>query len=195
MSKHSFDGGALLAPVPPVLVTCEHNGITNSLTVGWTGILNTNPPKTYISVRPERHSYSLIKESGEFTINLMSSKYAKAVDYCGVKSGRDIDKFKECNLHYEKGVKNSCPMVKESPLSIECKITDVVELGTHTMFMADIVSCNVEEEIISSSGRFRLDKADLLAYCHGEYYKLGEKLGTFGFSVMKPKTKRKKGIK
>ena len=125
----------------------------------------------------------------------MPSRYAKAVDFCGVKSGKDTNKFKECGLHYEKGVKNGCPMVSESPLTLECKITDEVELGTHTMFIADIVSCNVEEEILSSSGKLRLDKADLLAYCHGEYFKLGEKLGSFGFSVMKPKTMRKKGIK
>ncbi len=195
MSKLNWKGGTLLAPVPPVIVTCSNGEENNALTIGWTGIINSDPPKTYISVRPERHSYQLIKQSGEFTINLMPSRYAKAVDCCGVKSGRDVDKFKQCGLHYEKGKSVACPMVSESPLTLECKVTDELPLGTHTMFVADIVSCNVEETVISQSGKLRLDKADLLAYCHGEYFRLGEKLGSFGFSVMKPKTMRKKGIK
>ncbi|MGN1080890.1 MAG: flavin reductase family protein [Acutalibacteraceae bacterium] len=192
MGRLSWKGGTLLSPVPPVLVSCGDGEISNVITVAWTGIINTLPPKTYISVRPERYSFGIIEKTGEFTINLMPAKYVRAVDFCGVKSGRDTDKIKECGLHFENGAEVSCPMIAESPLTLECKVFEKKELGSHTMFLADIVSCNADSGIVTKEGKLCLDKAGLLAYSHGEYYKLGEKIGSFGFSVMKKSTAAKK---
>jgi flavin reductase (DIM6/NTAB) family NADH-FMN oxidoreductase RutF len=162
----------------------------NALTIGWTGILNTIPPKTYISVRPERYSYNLIKESGEFVINLPTEKIVKAVDYCGVRSGAKEDKLAKCGLTVSPSVKISAPMVDQSPVNLECKVTDIVHLGSHDMFMATILSVSVDEKIIEESGRLALEKADLLAYAHGSYFALGKSVGTFGFSVRKKKKRR-----
>lgn len=195
MSKKSWKGGTLISPVPPVIVTCTNGEENNLLTVAWTGIINSDPPRTYISVRPERYSYSFIEKSGEFTINLMPARYARAVDFCGVRSGRDGDKAKKCGLHYENGVKVLCPMIAESPLSLECRIFEKKELGSHTMFLADIVCCNVEDSLISPSGKLRLDSAELLSYCHGEYFSIGKKLGKFGFSVEKKSSAKRCGKK
>ena len=190
MSKIKWKGSTLLAPVPPTMVTCGDDDKSNVLTVAWTGIINSHPPKTYISVRPERYSHKLISEKREFVINLTSAPLVRAADFCGVRSGKDMDKFEVCSLHKEKANEVSCPLIAESPLSIECKVTDIVSLGTHDMFIADIVAVDVNEELLDEEGKLRLDKADLAAYSHGEYFALGKKLGTFGFSVKKKRKKK-----
>lgn len=191
MSKIIWKGGALLAPVPPVLVTCRFGKNDNIFTVGWTGIINTKPPKTYISVRPSRFSYDIIKNSGVFAVNLPSDKMVRAVDYCGVKSGRDIDKFNIMSLKTEQAQIIDCPILTASPVTMECKVFDIVRLGTHDMFMADIVSVSVSEDLVNQSGRLMLDRAGLLAYAHGEYFTLGKKIGSFGYSVRKRKKNNK----
>lgn len=190
--KQVWKPGALLAPVPPALVSCSHGGVDNLITIGWTGILNTEPAKTYISVRPERFSYNLIYESGEFVINLPTSHIIRSIDFCGVRSGKNVDKFKECKLTKEKASIVKCPMVKESPVNLECKVTDIIPLGTHHMFMADIVAVNVDERYIDEKGRFRIEKCALAAYAHGQYFALGKKIGSFGYSVKKKPKETKK---
>ena len=192
MSKVKWKGSALLAPVPPALVTCGTMEKPNVLTIAWTGIINTNPPKTYISVRPERFSYDMIDKMGEFVINLPTKDMVRAVDFCGVKSGKDTDKFKKTNLEIKKCDYVSCPQIEQSPLSLECKIFDKIELGTHHMFLADIVGVNVDEKLLDKNGRLCLEKAGLIAYAHGDYFELGKNLGDFGFSVRKKKTPSKK---
>ena len=192
MSKLEWKGGTLLAPVPPALVTCGNMEKPNVLTVAWTGILCSDPPKTYVSVRPSRYSYDLIRESGEFVINVPTVPLARAVDMCGVYSGRDKNKFELCALTAEKGFRVSAPTVAESPLSLECRVTDTVDLGSHTMFIADILCVDVDETLVDESGKLCLDKVKLLAYSHGEYYELGKKLGNFGWSVRKKHTGKKK---
>ena len=190
-TKQVWKGSVLTSPVPPTLVTCEHNGVRNVFTVAWTGILCTQPPVTYISVRPERYSYELISESGEFVINLATEELTKAVDICGVKSGRKLDKFAHLGLTCEKASKVGAPILAQSPVNIECKVREVVKIGTHDMFIADIVALDVANELIDEKGRLALEKAGLLAYSHGEYYGLGKKLGSFGYSVRKKKKKSK----
>lgn len=191
MSKVTWNGSTLLGPIPPVLVTCGPMEHPNVLTIAWTGIINTIPPKTYISVRPERHSYSLIRESGEFVLNLPTAKLVRAVDYCGVKSGRDVDKWKEMHLTPVAASRVSCPLLGESPLSLECRVTDVITMGSHDMFLADIVATDVEESLLDDKGALHLERAGLLAFAHGTYYALGDRLGTFGYSVRKKKKRRK----
>ncbi len=195
MGKVFWKGGALLAPVPPVMVTCSDGEKDNIITVAWTGIVNTNPPKTYISVRPSRYSYGMIKKSGEFVINLTTADMIRAADFCGVRSGRDIDKFEVCSL--TKGEANvvKCPTIEESPMSIECRVESVTSYGTHDMFVADIVGVNVDEALIDRAGKLHLERADIAAFAHGEYFSLGRKLGFFGFSVKKKKKNHKKGKK
>ena len=191
MSKKSFKGGAMLNPVPAVMVSCGSSK-PNIITIAWTGIVNSNPPMTYISVRKERYSHSIIKNTGEFVINLCSEQLAFATDYCGVRSGRDIDKFKEMKLTPQKSEIVRCPMIKESPVNIECRVREVIELGSHDMFLADIIKVHVDEEYIDENNRIRLDRAALVAYNHGEYFGLKRQpLGRFGFSVMKPKTRKR----
>ncbi len=190
MSKVKWKGGALIAPLPPALVTCGTSERPNVLTIGWTGITNTIPPKTYISVRPSRYSYNLIKESGEFVINLTTKNLVRAADYCGVKSGANTDKFKDMNITPVIASEVSAPMLEESPVNIECRVTDIISLGSHDMFLANIVAVNIDENYIDKQGKLHLDKCNLVAYAHGEYFSLGEKLGTFGFSVRK-KSKNK----
>ncbi len=187
MPKIKWRGGAMLSPVPPTMVTCSYEGVDNVFTVAWTGITNTIPPKTYISVRPSRHSYKLIKESGEFVINLTTRELVRAADFCGVHTGAKIDKFERCQLEKEPATEVGCPMLKASPLTLECRVTDVIPLGSHDMFLADIVATNVDEALVEPGGKLRLDKADLVAYAHGEYYELGRCIGTFGYSVAKKK--------
>ena len=187
MAKKAFDGAVIMAPLPCVMVTSGTQEKPNVMTVAWTGILNTHPAKTYISVRPSRHSHKLITESGEFVINLVPSTLVRAVDFCGVRSGKDTDKFKLMNLTAEASVAVSAPTLAESPLSLECRVFDTVSLGTHDMFLADIVKMTVSEEIIDENGKFCLEKAGLLAYMHGGYYTLGKKIGSFGYSVKKKK--------
>lgn len=189
MPKISLKAGTLLAPLPAVLVTCGTKEKANVLTIAWTGIINTIPPMTYISVRPERHSYSIIKETGEFVINLTTSAMAKETDFCGVRSGRDIDKISRCRLHLTAGETVGAPVIEESPLSLECRVTEIKELGSHHMFIAEITKVRLEERFMDSKGKINLQQAGLMAYSHGEYFSLGRKLGDFGFSVRKkPKT-------
>lgn len=190
MAKKTLRGGALLAPLPPTMVTCGDMENSNIITIGWTGILNTIPPKTYISVRPSRHSHSIIKENGEFVINLTPSNLAKEADYCGIYTGKKVNKFEKCKLTREPATQVSCPMIAECPVSIECRVTDVIPLGSHDMFMADILCVNVDEVLFDKNDKMRLDKANLICYSHGEYFELGKKIGNFGFSTNKKKKKR-----
>jgi flavin reductase (DIM6/NTAB) family NADH-FMN oxidoreductase RutF len=183
--KVKWPAGAMIAPVPAVLVTSKDKGKDNVMTVAWTGIINTIPAKTYISVRKERYSYDLIKNSREFAINLTTRDLAKATDFCGVRSGKDMDKFKVMNLTRQEANEVKCPIIGESAVALECRVTDIVELGSHDMSIADIVAVDVAEKLIDEKGRLALEKADLIAYCHGEYFALGEKLGKFGYTVKK----------
>lgn len=192
MNKISWNGGALLAPVPPCLVTCGTMEQPNVFTVAWTGILNTKPPRTYIAVRPSRYSYDLIQNSGEFVINLTTVELVKAADTCGVVSGRTVNKFEKCSLTPAPATKVSAPILQESPLSLECKVREVVEMETHHLFLADIVGITVNEDLVDPEGKLHLDRAHLAAYAHGEYFALGKKLGKFGYSVQKKKRKPKK---
>ena len=187
MAKMKWKGGALVAPVPPVMVSCGNMESSNILTIAWTGIINTIPPKTYISVRPSRHSYNLIKESGEFVINLTPSRLVKEADYCGIYTGAKVDKFEKCRLTKQEAQSVACPLIAESPMSLECKVTDIIPLGTHDMFLADIVAVNVDEKLIDEKGKLDLSRAGLTAFAHGEYYELGKKIGYFGFSAVKKK--------
>nr|WP_294491985.1 flavin reductase family protein [uncultured Mediterraneibacter sp.] len=193
MAKQIWKPGNMLYPLPAVMVsTADREGNSNILTVAWTGTVCTNPPMVYISVRPERYSYHMIKESKEFVINLTTKKLAKATDYCGVRSGRDVDKWKECRL--TKGKPASlmyAPVIEESPVHIECKVKSVQELGSHHMFLAEVASVQVDETYMDEKGKFDLNQTGLIAYSHGEYLDLGKKLGTFGYSVRK-KTKERK---
>lgn len=191
MSKTFWKGSALLAPVPAALVTCGTMENPNVLTIGWTGIVNTRPPMTYISVRPERYSHDIIAASGEFAINLSTSAMCRQTDFCGVKSGRDINKFEKCGFHLTESQKISVPIIEECPVSLECRITESKLLGSHTMFLAEIVGIDVDDRYIDSKGKLNLQQCGLAAYAHGEYFALGRKLGDFGFSVKKKKKKNK----
>ncbi len=187
MAKIRWKGGTMLSPVPVVLVSCSDGDKTNVFTVAWTGIVCSNPPRTYISVRPERYSYELIQKSGEFCINLPTSYMAKLVDFCGVKSGREFDKFRKLNMTPEPSETVACPSVAECPITLECKVFEQKPLGSHTMFLADITTVTVDERIVGEDGKMRLEKAGLMAYGHGTYYTLGKRIGTFGYSVRKKK--------
>ena len=184
MSKVSWKGGALVAPIPAVMVSCGDMENSNIITIAWCGITNTTPPKTYISVRPSRHSYEIIKEKREFVINLTPSALAKKADYCGIYTGKKVDKFEKCGFTKEKATVVDAPMIGECPISIECKVTDIIPLGSHDMFLADIVSVNVDEKMLEGD-KLCINRAHLCAFAHGEYYKLGERIGKFGFSVKK----------
>ncbi len=192
MSKITWKSGTFLYPLPAVMVSCGTMEKSNIITVAWTGIINTNPAMVYISVRPTRYSYNLIKESGEFVINLTNKDLAYATDWCGVKTGAKVDKFKEMKLTKEKANFVNCPMIKESPVSVECKVREIKELGSHHMFIADVLAINADEKYIDEKGAFDISKCDLIAYSNGNYYNLGKKIGRFGFSVQKSKKKRKK---
>lgn len=187
MAKVVWRGGAMLAPVPPALVTCSDGERDNVLTVAWTGITNTIPPKTYVSIRPSRHSYAMIRKSGEFVINLTTESLLRAADFCGVHTGAKVDKFARCHLTRETASQVACPLLAESPLSLECRVTDVISLGSHDMFLADIVAVDVDEALLDSGGKLHLERAGLVAYAHGDYFALGKRLGNFGFSVAKKK--------
>lgn len=190
MSKQSWKGSTLLNPEPPVLVSCGPLEAPNLLTIGWTGTICTQPSMVSISVRPERFSYRLIKESGQFAINLPTESLVRAVDWCGVKSGRDTDKFAACGLHAVPGsVLAGCPILEESPLNLECRVTQVLALGSHDLFLAEVVACDVDEKLMDANGKLCLNKANLIVYSHGDYLALGRKLGTFGYSVRKQKKK------
>ena len=190
MKKVKWKGGTLLAPVPPVMVSCGDMESSNIITVGWTGIINSDPPKTYISVRPSRHSYGIIKEKGEFVINLTPSRLVRSADYCGVYTGKSVDKFAKCKLTKEEANEVSAPLIAECPISLECKVCEVVPLGTHDMFIADIVAVDIDEELIDEKGKLHIEKAGLAAYAHGTYFALGKKIGSFGFSAKKKSSKK-----
>ena len=194
MSKVMWKPGTFLYPIPAVMVSCGTMEKSNIITVAWTGILNTNPAMVYISVRPSRYSYNLIKNQGEFVINLTTKDLVKITDWCGVKTGAKVDKFKEMNLHKEKANFVKCPMIKESPVSVECKVREIKELGSHTVFVADVLAINSDDKYIDNNGAFDISKCNLISYANGGYYSMGKKLGKFGFSVQKKK-KRKFNIK
>lgn len=201
MGKQIWKPGNMVYPLPAVMVsTADREGNDNIITVAWTGTVCTNPAMLYISVRPERYSYHMLRESGEFVVNLTTEKLAKATDWCGVRSGRDFDKWKEMHLTRGKAEKLTyAPIIQESPVNLECKVTEVQELGSHHMFLAKVEAVQVDESYMNETGKFELNDTQLLAYSHGEYYTLGKKLGTFGYSVRKQtagkKKKNKKGKK
>ena len=195
MSKVTWKSGTFIYPLPAVMVSCGTMEESNIITVAWTGIINTDPAMCYISVRPTRHSYEMIKKTGEFVINLTTKDLAYATDWCGVKTGAKVDKFKEMKLTKEKANFVNCPMIKESPVSVECKVKEIRELGSHHMFVAEILGINADEKYINENGAFDISKCDLIAYSNGNYYSLGKKIGRFGFSVQKKKKTAKKSGK
>ena len=190
MNKIKLKGGALLAPLPPVMVSCGSMEKPNILTVAWTGILNTVPPKTYIAVRPRRHSHGIINETGEFVLNLTPASLVRAADYCGMYTGAKVNKFEKCKLTPVAADEVSAPMIGECPLSLCCKVTAVQEMGTHDLFFADIVGVYADEGLMDDKGKLHLERADLCAYAHGEYFALGKRIGTFGFSAARKKKKQ-----
>lgn len=192
MSKELWKAGNMVYPLPAVMVSCGSVEKGNIITIAWTGTICTNPPMVYVSIRPERYSYEIIKENMEFVINLTTKELAKETDYCGVKSGRNFDKFKETKLTPIKGDFVKAPLIEESPVNIECKVTEIKELGSHHMFIAEVVGVHVDEKFMDKNGKFNLSAANPLAYSHGTYYELGNPLGKFGFSVAKKKKKIKK---
>lgn len=190
--KQEFKGSEMLSPVPSVMASLGEGDEANIITIAWTGIINSRPPMTYISVRKERHSHDILMKTGEFVINLTTEAILRQTDWCGVRSGRDFDKWKETGLTKEPASVVKCPMIAESPVNLECRVTEVKELGSHDMFMAEIVKVHVDDSIIDEDGHFDVVRAGLLAYIHGHYYTVNRKpLGRFGFSVMKPKTKKR----
>ena len=195
MSKVISKPGTFIYPIPAVMVTCGTIEKSNIITVAWTGILNTNPAMCYISVRPERYSHDIIKEKGEFVINLTTKQLAYATDWCGVKSGKNVDKFKEMKLTKEKANFVKAPLIKESPVSVECKVKEIVPLGSHDMFVAEVLSIDVDEKYIDEEGAFDISKCDLIAYANGGYYPLNKKIGKFGYSVQKKKSVQKSNMK
>lgn len=195
MSKVTWKSGTFIYPLPAVMVSCGTMEKSNIITVAWTGIINTDPAMCYISVRPTRYSYEMIKKTGEFVINLTTKDLAYATDWCGVKTGAKVDKFKEMKLTKEKANFVNCPMIKESPVSVECRVKEIRELGSHHMFVAEILGINADEKYINENGAFDISKCDLIAYSNGNYYSLGKKIGRFGFSVQKKKKTAKKSGK
>lgn len=186
MAKQIWKPGNMLYPLPVVMVSVrDKKGNDNIITVAWAGTVCTNPPMVSISVRPERHSYQMIKEGGEFVINLVTKDLVFATDYCGVKSGRDVDKFKEMKLKKEKAEKVAAPLIAQSPVNLECRVTECKELGSHHMFVAEIVSVHIDEKYMDEKGKFHLNETGLVTYSHGEYFALGKRLGSFGYSVKK----------
>ena len=193
MGKVEFKPGNMLYPLPAALVTVrDKEGEDNLFTVAWTGTVCTNPPMLYISVRPERYSYKAITETGVFAVNLTTAPMTKAVDYCGVRSGRNEDKFAAAGLTKREAVKIGTAVIEESPVNIECKVRQVLPLGSHHMFIADVVHVTVDEAYMDEKGTFRLEKADPIVYSHGTYFDLGQARGSFGFSVRKKKGKKRK---
>lgn len=192
MSKQKWKAGNMIYPLPAVMVSCGDATCPNIVTVAWTGTICTNPAMTYISLRKTRFSYDLIKMSGYFTINLTTRRLVKATDFCGVRSGRDYDKFKEMDLTAVYDEDTGCTMIEESPVNIVCRVTEIKELGSHDMFLAEVVAVYVDDTYMDEKGKFHLNATDLIAYSHGSYFTLGQQLGTFGYSVMKPKTTKKK---
>lgn len=193
MAKQLWKGGNMLYPVPAVMVSlADREGKSNIITVAWAGTVCTNPPMLSISVRPERYSYGILKDTGEFVVNLTTEHLARATDFCGVKSGRDMDKFRELGLTEESAEFVRAPLIGESPVNLECRVTKVEELGSHHLFLAEVLAVHADEAYLDENNRFALEKTRPLAYVHGQYYGLGNLLGTFGYSVRKRKKTRKK---
>jgi flavin reductase (DIM6/NTAB) family NADH-FMN oxidoreductase RutF len=188
MSKQTWKPGNMIYPLPAVMVSVTDGcGNDNIITIAWAGTVCTNPPMVSISVRPSRYSYDMIKKTGEFVINLTTEQLAYATDYCGVRSGRDVDKFKEMNLTKEKADFVKAPMIQESPVSIECRVKEVLELGSHHMFIAEVLAVHADERYMDENNKFQLNRAKPIVYSHGEYLGVGKSLGTFGYSVKKKK--------
>ncbi|MGN1269326.1 MAG: flavin reductase family protein [Clostridia bacterium] len=185
MSKVVWKPGTFIYPLPVVMVSCGDMNKSNIITVAWTGIINTEKPMCYISIRPERYSYNLIKNNGEFVINLTNKELTYATDWCGVKTGAKVDKFKEMHLTKEKAEFVKCPLIKEGPVSIECKVKEVKPLGTHHMIIAEVVSIDADEKYIDEKGAFDISKCNLITYANGKYFTLGKQVGKFGYSVQK----------
>lgn len=192
MKKQKWKPGNMIYPLPAVMVSCGDQAKSNIITVAWTGTICTNPPMTYISIRPERYSYNLIKQKGYYVINLTTKKLLKATDFCGVRSGRDCNKFKEMQLNSIFTSETGCPMIEESPVNIECKVKEIIQLGSHHMFISDVINVYVDEQYMDKNNKFHLNDSDLITYSHGAYFTLGQQLGTFGYSVAKKKKKLKK---
>ena len=193
MGKQSWKPGNMLYPLPAVLVSvADKRGKTNVFTVAWTGTICSDPPMVSISVRPQRYSYEMIRETGEFVINLTAGPMTRATDFCGVRSGREMDKLTAAGLTVEPAGAVSAPLIAESPLSLECRVTQILSLGSHDMFLAEIVAVDVEEKLLDKDGKLHLEQAGLVAYSHGEYFALGKKVGSFGFSVRKKRPKKRK---
>lgn len=188
MAKQAWKPGNMLYPVPAVMVSCKREGEkANIITIAWTGTINSTPAMVSISVRPERYSHGIIKDTKEFVINLTTEKLVYAADYCGVKSGKNIDKFKEMKLTPYESQMIKAPGILESPVNIECKVKEIIPLGSHDLFLAEVINVNVTEELMQENGKFELNKSGLVMYSHGEYFSMGESLGKFGFSVKKKK--------
>lgn len=191
MAKQRWKPGNMLYPLPAVMVSVrDKSGSDNIITVAWAGTVCTNPPMVSISVRPERHSYHMLAESGEFVINLTTERLCYATDYCGVRSGRDVDKFEEMKLTKTEAELINAPMIGESPVNLECKVEKIEKLGSHHMFLARVLAVHAEEEYMDKNGRFDLNQAQPMVYSHGEYFGLGKKLGSFGYSVRKKKKRK-----
>lgn len=191
MSKVIWKPGTFIYPLPVVMVSCGNIEKSNIITVAWTGIINTDKPMCYISVRKERYSHDIIKKTKEFVINLTNKDLVYATDWCGVKTGAKVDKFKEMKLTKEKAKFVKCPLIKESPVSIECRVKEIRELGSHDMFMAEILSIDADESYIDDKGAFDITKCNLITYANGKYFALGKQVGKFGYSVAKKNKKRK----
>lgn len=192
MAKVSLKPGTMLNPLPAVMVSCSDGEVDNVLTIAWTGIINSDPPITYVSVRKSRFSHQLIEKSGEFVINLVNEELVRSADYCGVRSGRNEDKFEKCNLTKLASDHVKVPIIKESPMNLECKVMEIKEYPTHDMFIAEIVAVHADEELFDEDNKIRLDLANMVAFNHGEYFGIKRKpLGRFGFSVMKKSTKKR----
>ena len=191
--KELWKPGNMLYPIPAVMVSCQREGEKpNIITVAWAGNVCSSPAMLSISVRKERYSYDILKETGEFVVNLTNRKLAYATDWCGVRSGKDYDKFKEMHLTPLESRFVSAPGIAESPVNIECKVRNILELGSHDMFVAEVMGVTVDEKLLDNKGKFDLRAADLISYSHGEYFTLGEKIGKFGYSVVKKKTSKRK---
>lgn len=197
MAKKVFKGSAMLNPVPSVLITSKDNDDKiNVFTVGWIGIACTHPPIISVAIRPERLSYENIKVTGQFVVNLPTKDMVKVVDFCGVRSGRKVDKIKHFSLELEEGINITTPSLKKAPIALECEVNSIIPLGSHDLFLAEIKTVKVEEDLIDNEGKIHFEQADLITYSHGEYYGLNSKtLGSFGFSVAKKAKKKEKKIK
>lgn len=193
MTKQYWKPGNMLYPVPAVMVTCQRKGEKpNIITIAWTGTVCSDPPMVSVSIQKKRYSYAIIQETGEFVINLTTKKLAKAADYCGVRSGRDVDKFVQAGLTPCRSQSVSCPGIAESPVNIECRVTEIKHLGSHDLFLARVENVGVDESLLDDTGRLRLSRSGLVVYSHGSYFELGGKLGSFGYSVRKKQTGGKK---